>query len=164
MPRHTEWIQRIPNALAELNALPCPTIDRRTLQDLFHVSPRQAVRILSSLGCYTAGKSLLIERRDLIAKLESLTRCDAIRIELARQERVNEHLERHRRELQARRKKIPIHAGSLGSRMASLPPEVSLEPGHLSIRFAGAEDLLAKLYALAQAISCDYNAFEAAVD
>lgn len=163
MPRHTEWIQRIPAALAELRSLPCPTIDRRTLESLFHVSPRQAIRILSSLGCYAAGKSLLIERLDLIAKLEALGASDAVRIEQSRHERVSHHLERYRRDQHARQKRIAVTPQSLSTHIASLPPDISLQPGSLHIRFTGAEDLLTKLFALAQAISADYSAFEQAI-
>lgn len=163
MPRHTEWIQHIPAALSELRALPSPTIDRRTLESLFHVSPRQAIRILSSLGCYAAGKSLLIERHDLIAKLEALLSNDAVRCEQSRHERVSQHLERYRRDQHARHKRIAVTPQALATRIASLPPDVSLQPGNLQIRFTGAEDLLSKLFALAQAISADYPAFEQAI-
>jgi hypothetical protein len=163
MPRHTEWIQHIPHALSELHTLPCPTIDRRTVQLLFHVSPRQAVRILSALGCYTAGKSLLIERRDLIAKLECLSTSAAVRQEQTRHQRVSRHLEHYRRDQHARQKRIPVQPQALPRCIASLPSDVSLQRGNLHIRFASAEDLLAKLFSLAQAISSDYAAFEQAI-
>ena len=163
MPRHTEWIHHIPTALAELRALPCPTIDRLTLQALLHVSPRQALRILASLGCYSAGKSLLIERHHLIAKLEALLLTDPVRIEQSRRQRVSQHLEQYRRHQQSRQKQIRLSPDSLPTRIASLPLDVSLQPGSLHIRFAGPEDLLAKLFALAQAISSDYSAFEDAI-
>lgn len=163
MPRHTEWIQRIPTALSELRALPCPTIDRRTFQSLFHLSPRQSIRILSSLGCYSAGKSLLIERNDLIAKLETIGSSDTVRFEQSRHDRVSRHLERFRADQHSRRKRIAVTPDSLSTRITSLPPGVSLQPGILDIRFSSAEDLLSKLFALAQAISTDYAAFEQAV-
>lgn len=163
MPRHTEWIQRIPHALLELRALPSPTIDRRTLESLFHVSPRQALRILSSLGCYTAGKSLLIERQDLIHKLESLSHSDNVRFEQKRHERVGDHLERYRKEQGARRRQIAVTPDALSARIASLPRGVTLYPGNLQVEFTSAQDLLGKLFTLAQAISNDYEAFEEAI-
>ena len=163
MPRRTEWIQYLPQAIDELRALPSPTIDRRTLQSLLHLSPRQAIRILSSLGAYTAGKSLLIERELLIERLEILTATGPVRFEQRRHERVAQHLERYRTEQRARRKQITVPTGVESTRIASLPPGVTLLPGTLSIDFATAEDLLAKLFALAQAISNDYAAFEAAI-
>lgn len=163
MPRHTEWIQRIPTALAELRSLPCPTIDRRTFQSLFHLSPRQSIRVLSSLGCYSAGKSLLIERTDLIAKLQALEASDSVRFEQARHDRVSRHLDRFRADQRSRHKRITVTPESLATHISSLPPDVSLQPGTLQIRFSGAEDLLSKLFTLAQAISADYTAFEQAI-
>ena len=164
MPRHTEWIQRIPPALDALRALPCPTVDRLTFQSLFQISPRHAVRILSSLGAYAAGKCLLIERHDLIAKLEALQCADTIQIEQARHERVSVHLERYRKDQAARRRTIEVPLEALSSRLASLPRGVSLYRRSLHIDFQSPEDLLRKLFTLAQAISNDYPAFEQALD
>lgn len=163
MPRHSEWIHRIPDVLAELHAIPSPTIDRRTIESLFHVSPRQALRILSTLGCYAAGKSLLIERHDLAAKLEALLSTDSVRIEQSRHERVSRHLERYRKEQRARRIRIPVAPQTASAHIASLPPGVTLYPGTLHIQFTSAQDLLSKLFTLGQAIANDYPSFEQAI-
>lgn len=163
MPRHTEWIQHLPQAITELRALPSPTIDRRTLQSLLHISPRHAIRILSFLGAYSAGKSLLIERETLIQRLETVAATSPVQWEQRRHERVGQHLDRYRKEQHARTRKIQVPSTVAATRIASLPPGVSILPGTLSIGFASAEDLLAKLFALAQAISNDYAAFEAAI-
>ena len=163
MPRRSEWIQRLDPAIGALRALPSPTIDRRTIESLFEVSPRQALRILSMLGCYAAGKSLLIERGELIRKLESLRGSDGVQMEQRRHERVADHLERYRRELAARRKTITVAPEAAATRIASLPQGVELFPGRLEIGFSTAEDLLGKLFALAQAISNDYASFEEAI-
>jgi hypothetical protein len=163
MPRHPEWIHHIPAALAALHAIPSPTIDRQTIESLFHVSPRQALRILSKLGCYAAGKSLLIERRDLAAKLEALLAGDSVRIEQSRHERVSQHLERYRKQQQARRIRIPVAPEAAAAHIASLPPGVTLHPGTLHIQFTTAQDLLSKLFTLSQAIANDYASFEEAI-
>ena len=163
MPRRTEWIHRLTAALDELRSLPSPTIDRRTVESLFGVSPRQALRILSTLGCYTAGKSLLIERLDLIRKLESISTTDEVRFEHTRHARVSDHLERYRKEQSARNRQITVPPESVSARMASLPAGVQLYPGMLQIQFTNAEDLLGKLFTLGQAISNDYSAFEDAI-
>lgn len=163
MPRHTEWIQHLPQAITELRALPSPTIDRRTLQSLLHISPRHAIRILSFLGAYSAGKSLLIERETLIHRLETVAATGPVQWEQRRHERVGQHLDRYRNEQHARTRKIQVPSTVAATRIASLPPGVSILPGTLSIGFASAEDLLAKLFALAQAISNDYQAFESAI-
>jgi hypothetical protein len=163
MPRHCEWIQRLPQALDELRSLPCPTIDRRTVERLFDVSPRQALRILSFLGSYSAGASLQIERRELITRLERLNAEDGVQMEQRRHERVRDHLESLRREQAARRRKIPVSAEAVETRISSLPPGVRLYPGTLEIRFETPEELLSKLFSLAQAIANDYSSFEQAI-
>ena len=49
-------------------------------------------------------------------------------------------------------------------KLADLAAGVALEPGHLHIEFVGAEDLLSKLYELAQAASNDFDRFRAAAE
>jgi hypothetical protein len=44
--------------------------------------------------------------------------------------------------------------------LPDLPPGVGLSPGELHIQFQSSEELLSKLFALAQAIANDYEAFE----
>ena len=48
--------------------------------------------------------------------------------------------------------------------MSSLPAGVSVEPGRIEVRFRGAQDAVARLFALAQALTHDYEQFEALVD
>ena len=43
-----------------------------------------------------------------------------------------------------------------------LPETVQLNPGKLEIEFSGCEDLLSKLFSLAQAAANDYEAFQKA--
>ena len=53
---------------------------------------------------------------------------------------------------------------ALEGRLASLPAGVSVEPGRIEVRFSGAQDAVGRLYALAQALTHDYEQFEALVD
>ena len=48
----------------------------------------------------------------------------------------------------------------LSYRLPDLPAGVRLSPGELRIQSESAEELLTKLFALAQAIANDYEAFE----
>ena len=41
---------------------------------------------------------------------------------------------------------------------------MSVEPGRIEVRFRGAQDAVARLFALAQALTHDYEQFEALVD
>ena len=59
---------------------------------------------------------------------------------------------------------IPVDPEVLSRKIADLSAGVALEAGHLHITFAGAEDLLFKLYELSQAASNDFDRFRAAAD
>jgi hypothetical protein len=55
---------------------------------------------------------------------------------------------------------IPVEPETLYQRLPDLPAGVGLSPGALHIQFESSEELLSKLFALAQAIANDYEAFE----
>jgi hypothetical protein len=55
---------------------------------------------------------------------------------------------------------IAVEPDTLLQRLPDLPAGVGLSPGELHIRFQSSEELLSKLFALAQAIANDYEAFE----
>ena len=48
----------------------------------------------------------------------------------------------------------------MSAQLANLPEGVSVARGRIEVRFDGAEDALARLYALAQALGNDYGRFE----
>ena len=52
---------------------------------------------------------------------------------------------------------------SLEARLGGLPEGVTVEPGRIEVRFADAKEAVVKLYALAQALTGDYERFEALV-
>lgn len=164
MPRKTEWIHRLGSALELLRALPSPTIDRATLQKLLAVSPRQALRILARLPSYRAGKSLLIGRCELIACLEALRQDETTRFELHRRDRLEARLQLLRRELAARRVRIPASPQTRNRLLDELPPTIHLAPGHLEIHFDHVEDLLRQLFELSQALANDLDRFRTVVD
>ena len=56
---------------------------------------------------------------------------------------------------------MPVEA--LEARLAGLPEGVSVEPGRIEVRFADAQEAVVKLFALAQALTNDYERFEALV-
>jgi hypothetical protein len=60
--------------------------------------------------------------------------------------------------------RIAVTPESLSRTMRRLPEGVHLEPGCLQVNFAGAEELLARLFDLAQAVSNDFEAFRAHVE
>ena len=57
---------------------------------------------------------------------------------------------------------MPIEA--LEARLAGLPEGVTVEAGRIEVRFRGAQDAVGRLFALAQALTHDYEQFEALVE
>ncbi len=158
MPRKTEWTRRIEPVLAELGSLSSPWIDRTAVARLFGVSPRQALRILHRLGAGLAGEALLIERSTLMVRLEELAQDESVRFELARHERVADELHRVRKRSVAATLRLP----AVPSELAALVG-VTIAPGLVQVQFQTAEELLARLLALAHLAADDMDAFRAAV-
>ena len=50
------------------------------------------------------------------------------------------------------------------ARLSGLPDGVSVEPGRIEVRFSSAKDAVGRLFALAQALTHDYERFEALVE
>ena len=147
-------------AIEELRQLAAPTVDRASLERLLRVSPRQALRILHRLSPHRAGKSLLIARTDLIAKLESLARGAPVQAERRRLSRVTAELEALRRHGVARRLTLPV-ANAAG--WEHLPEGIALAPGRLEIEFRSGDELLGKLLELARAVAADPEQFRAVI-
>ena len=49
---------------------------------------------------------------------------------------------------------------SLETRLSGLPEGVTVETGRIEVRFADAKEAVARLFALAQALTGDYERFE----
>ena len=80
-------------------------------------------------------------------------------MEQRRRQRLHETLEETRRHRAAARVILPV-AGDVNLRtMGDLPPGVHLQPGSLKVEFGEAEELLAKLFELAQAAAHDFDGF-----
>ena len=54
---------------------------------------------------------------------------------------------------------VPVEA--LEARLSGLPEGVSVEPGRIEVRYQGATEAVGRLFALAQALTNDYERFEA---
>ena len=60
--------------------------------------------------------------------------------------------------------RVAVPREALEARLAGLPDGVSVEPGRIEVRFSGAQDAVGRLFALAQALTHDYEQFEALVE
>ena len=60
--------------------------------------------------------------------------------------------------------RVAVPREARAARLSGLPDGVSVEPGRIEVRFRGAQDAVGRLFALAQALTHDYEQFEALVE
>jgi len=156
------WWRHIPEIQSMLADVRLPVIDRAAVERLFGLRRRQAIELMNRLGGYQAGRTFVIGREQLIAQLDSIAAGGEYRQEAARRERLAGSIEKIQRTRQTEAVRIPVSAEVFGMRMQTLTPGVRLAPGKLEIEFAGPEDLLRKLFELAQGVANDYTGFERA--
>lgn len=158
MPRKTEWIHRIPGILERTRTFATQYVGRTAIEDLFCVSPRQAVRILQKMGAENVGGAKVIDRDKLVERLEQLQQDKNVVFESNRRENLHRKLEEARSEARLPKIEIPpVPMVSLGQ----LPMDIQLEPGKLEVRFSSSAELLQNLMLLTQAISSDWDTFAA---
>jgi hypothetical protein len=160
MPAKAQWLLRVPEILEELSALEVPVVDRAVCERLFRLRRRRAIDLIRGFGGYQAGRTFLVDRPKLVAQLEQIRDSADYKMEWQRKERLAERLEAMRRLQAGARVAILVEPQILSQRLPDLPAGVGLNPGELHIQFESPEELLSKLFALAQAIANDYEAFE----
>jgi hypothetical protein len=163
VPTQPAWFHRLDEILEELRALEISHLDRLAVQKLFRVRERRARQLMSGLPALQVGNAVAVERQALIARLENTAAGDRFQWEMARRARLVEDLDRTRRQLAARRVRIPTAAEVRNRRVHDLARGIELHPGELRIQFQGTEDLAAKLFELSQAMANDWQAFALAV-
>jgi hypothetical protein len=160
MPAKAQWLLRVPEILEELRALEVPVIDRAVCERLFRLRRRRAIDLLRGFGGYQAGRTFLIDRPKLVEQLEQIRDSSDFKMEWRRKERLADRLEAMRRLQAGARVAIAAQPEVMSQRWPDLPAGVGLTPGALHIQFQSSEELLSKLFALAQAIANDYEGFE----
>jgi hypothetical protein len=161
MPRHCEWIVRLAEIRQELERLTAPVVDRSVFESVFRVRRRRAIQLLHRFGGYQCGRTFLIDRAALVRELAGLEGTEDVRLERRRKERLAAELERFREHARASRIAVRVPAEVYGARLDSLPEGVRLTPGRLTVAFSDPQELLARLFALAQALANDIDRLEA---
>ena len=164
MPAKALWLLHIPEIIAMLETFDVPVVDRAVIERLFGLRRRRAIELLHRFGGYQAGRTFLVDRRLLIEHLRRLAAGEEFQVERRRKERLDDAVDQLRRHQAAARVRIPVEPGVSRRKLDELSAGIALEAGRLHIEFAGAEDLLAKLYELAQAASNDFDRFRAAAE
>ena len=164
MPYQPAWFHRLDEILETLRGMESSHLDRLAVQKLFAVRERRARQLMAGLPGLRAGNAFAASRQALIVRLEDTAKGGLFQWEVNRRARVVDELERTRRQLAARRVRIPAAADVEERRLCDLSGDIALKPGELRIEFYGAEDLAAKLLELSKAMANDWSAFARAVE
>jgi hypothetical protein len=159
MPFAPLWLSRIPDAVAQLDALDRDSITRRDLEQLFGISRALAAQLMHRFGASHIGSQLVLDRERLIRTLKRVRRGRQAQAAAARRTAVVSELRRAR--LEAVRVAVPTTV--LQTQVAGLPAGVALGPGRIEVRFTSVPEALQQLFTLAQAITNDYDRFAAIV-
>ena len=143
MPAPPRWLLAVPDAIRQLEALDLDLLTRRDVERLFGVWRARAAQLMRTFGAELVGASRVLRRTALLRQLRKYRQRAAFR--------------------QARLTGIRV-AVPREARLSGLPAGVSVEPGRIEVRFSGAQDAVGRLFALAQALTNDYEQFEALVD
>ena len=160
MPATPRWLLAIPDAIRQLEALDRELLTRGDVEQLFGVSRARAATLMQTFGAELTGNQRTLPRTQLLRQLRRHRTRAAFRGEATRRDRVVTAIRQAR--LTGIRVAVPSEA--LEARLSGLPAGVSVEPGRIEVRFRGAQDAVARLFALAQALTHDYEQFEALVD
>lgn len=162
MPAKPSWYPRLAEIIDQIRQLPAPVVDRATVERLFGVRRRRANQIISRMGGYEIGRTALVEKGPLLARLEAIAGGEEFHYEERRRARVHEKLDEARRIVRAQRVKIqPAAPPPPAASSPKLPEGVSLHPGELRIAFDTPETLLTRLFALSQSMAHDFEEFVA---
>jgi len=164
MAAKRQWLLRVPEIRQEVAALDVPVLDRSLFEGLFHVGWRRAIDLMHLFGAYQTGQALLIDRGAVLRQLEALETGTEYVVEQGRKQRLADSLEKVRRHRAAAAVRIAVEPDTAERTVDSLPSGVFLQPDSLRVDFHGAEDLLSKLYGLAQAAGNDFEGFKAVIE
>jgi hypothetical protein len=159
MPAKPRWLLAIPDAIQQLETFDRELLTRRDLEQLFGVSKTRAAALMHTFGAEPTGNVRTLSRTQLLRRLRAQRKGSAFTTEVDRREHVLATLRQAR--LATIRVPVPVEVFSV--RLAGLPDGVTVEPGRIEVRFAGARDAVTRLFALAKALTNDYDRFETIV-
>jgi hypothetical protein len=165
MPDKPRWLDRLPQAIAFLEASPLPWVDRATVEGLLGVRRRRAQQILAPLASQRNGHTGIVERDALVHHLRRIAAGETALYEHNRRRRLWDQVERERRRWT---ETPPVFVEPPPEVLRSvyrddfegLPSGVDLSPGRITITFDHSDQALEKLLALAMAIGRNRPAFD----
>ena len=125
------------------------------------MSRARAAQLMRTFGAELVGASRVLRRTELLRQLRKYRQRAAFRGEEERRTRLVAELRQARLTGMIR---VAVPREAREARLSGLPAGVSVEPGRIEVRFSGAQDAVGRLFALAQALTNDYEQFEALVE
>jgi hypothetical protein len=166
VPASPTWLRRVPNAIEQLEGWAHDSLTRADLQTLLGVGKARAVQLMHAWGATRRGGrgNLLLEKGALLRRFKALRRGR----QLVEEERRVERLIGVLQEARVSRVRVKVPRETYGARLTGLPPGVTLQtarqPRRWIVEFATAEEVVAKLFAIAQALQKDWDRYEALVN
>ena len=114
---------------------------------------------MRDFGAALTGTQRTLPRAQLLRQLRKHRARAAFRGEATRRDRVVTAI----RQARLTGIRVAVRVEALEARLSGLPAGVSVEPGRIEVRFSGAQEAVARLFALAQALTHDYDRFETLV-
>ena len=159
MPAPPRWLLAVPDAIRQLDALDRDLLTRRDIEQLFGVSRARAATLMQTFGAEMTGYQRTLPRTKLLRQLRKHRARGAFRGEVERRDRLVAEL----RKARVTGIRVTLPAETLDAKLASLPEGVSVSRDRIEVRFSGAQEAVARLFALAQALTNDYDRFETLV-
>jgi hypothetical protein len=154
MARPVSWLPRLPALLRSVSESIRSHYASDDIERLFEVQPRSAQMLMNLLPRVRIGKSLLVAREALAELLVRLSEADDPAAELG-------SIRTGRKTPVVRRKLRDLVPRDIDAGTTELPPNVALESGSLTVRFATVEELAASLWRLAALLQDDLEGFAA---
>jgi hypothetical protein len=151
MSRPVSWMSRLHEIRKTVGASVRSHYERREIETLFQVQARTAQQLLQMLPTTEIGRSRLVERQALAAFLDRLHEAEEPSAELQQIRRMGGSTTRKKI-----RTLIPRDNELLS--VHSLPANVQIEPGRLTISFSRLEELAEAMYLLARVIEAEGDA------
>ena len=165
MPAKCRWLINIPEIIERLSLLDVPVIDRVIFERVFEVRRRRAIELMKRFGGgFESGNAGFLDRLAVIRQLRQFAAGDEIAQERERRERLAERINEASRYRSAAAVRIPVSSKAMDRSFPDLPDGVCLSGGKLVAEYATAEQLLQRLFELAQSAANDYESFREAVE
>ena len=159
MPAKSRWLLKIPDIIERLSKMDAPVVDRAVCECLFEIGRRRAIDLMQRFGGYRAGNTILIDRVSFMQQLQRMLDHPEVEQERQRKRRLHEQLVESEKYRRAAAVRIPVDPGVVNLTPAELPAGICFEPGCLTVVYGNVEELLSRLYGLAQAAANDFDQF-----